>query len=230
MSYPFNYPTPKNANIQIFSAPNFTNVVPQQSKVSWVKPQGASFVWFTLIGAGGAGDITSGGGSGAVTNCMVPAFLIPDELNVSVGKGGYPGAADGTLTGIYYSAKGSYYLLTANGGLGSGSYTGGTASTSNYFSCIGFFQSIDGQAGSVGAVSASATTFLTGGGQAGGVTANYGYSYPSNGTGFFQMQPIIVGLGSTSNSSKSAGYGCGGALAASSNTFGGDGLCVIITW
>ena len=75
MSYPINYPTPQGANVQIFSEGGTTS--------DWVKPQGVSFVWFTLIGAGGAGANTAntGGGSGAVTNFMCPAFLIPDMLS-----------------------------------------------------------------------------------------------------------------------------------------------------
>jgi hypothetical protein len=44
MSYPINYPTPQNANVQVLYKTD-----------DWVKPQGASFVWFTLIGAGAGG-------------------------------------------------------------------------------------------------------------------------------------------------------------------------------
>lgn len=233
MSYPFNYPTPTNANIQIFYEPAPTN-----ANGTWVKPQGASFVWFTLIGAGGAGGDTFGGGSGAVTNCMVPAFLMPDQLNIQIGAGGNTtsSSADGGSTIVYYKTKTSNYsLLTANGGLNGAGPSGGsgaTASTSNYFSCMGFYQSIAGAPGSTGVTSASTTTFLSGGGGASGVTANYGYSYTGNGTGFFQLQPIIVGLGSTSNASKNSGIGCGGGVStgAGSYTNGGNGLCVIITW
>jgi hypothetical protein len=79
MSYPINYPTPQGANIQIFESGGTTS--------DWVKPQGASFVWFTLIGGGGSGSGTQGGGSGAITNCMVPAFLIPDVLQINVSSG-----------------------------------------------------------------------------------------------------------------------------------------------
>jgi hypothetical protein len=68
MSYPLNYPTPQNANVQMFYAGEFTG-----GTQTWVKPQGASFVWFTLIGAGGAGDTITGGGSGA-TGLIVLAY------------------------------------------------------------------------------------------------------------------------------------------------------------
>ena len=218
MSYPINYPTPQGANIQYFYAGGQTD---------WVKPQGASFVWFTLIGAGGGGDgSTTGGGSGAVTNCMVPAFLIPDSLQISVGLGGAVGA-NGGQTSVQYYNKAQYVLLTANGGAVTGS--AGTASTSNFFSCMGFFQSIAGQNGTGSNNTASATTFLSGGSGNGLATsANYGYSTDAVvGNGFFQMQPIIVGVGSGGSSQTGqGGIGCGGVL----NGAGGNGLVVIITW
>lgn len=218
MSYPINYPTPQGANVQIFREGNTTS--------DWVKPQGASFVWFTLIGAGGGGDgSTIGGGSGAVTNFMGPAFLIPDVLTVSIGRGGTAGV-NGTNSVVGYRLKATtaYDLLTANGGTAGGA--GGTVSAANYFSCMGFFQSIAGQAGAGGDVLASSSTFLSGGGSpAGFLNSNYGYSLPiGNYSGTFQLQPIIVGLGGLGTGA--GGAGCGGGRAGK----GGDGLVVIITW
>jgi hypothetical protein len=222
MSYPINYPTPQGANVQIFKTP-YSNGAGYQR---WTKPQGVSFVWFTLIGGGAGGDGGSnGGGSGAVTNCMVPAFLIPDNLAVLVGTGGNPaGTANGTGTYISYIEKNSsgYDLLTAQGGISGGS--GGAAMSANSFTAMGFFQSIAGQAGISGAVTASSTTFLSGGSGTNPTTANYGYVADTS--GFFQMQPIIVGVGGTNNSSAPAGVGCGGGLVGK----GGNGLVVIITW
>jgi hypothetical protein len=201
MSYPINYPTPQQANVQIFNAGSSTT--------SWVKPQGASFVWFTLIGAGGTGS-GGAGGTGAVTNCLVPAFLIPDELQISVGT-------PSVDTSVNYVSKATYNLLTArSGNIGSG----GTATNSNFFSAAGLFQSIGGQAGNVG--TPSTTTFLSGGIMSGNNTANYGYSTAT--IGFFQTQPIMVGVGG-SNTGK-GGIGCGGGSSGS----GGNGLVVIISW
>lgn len=231
MSYPINYPTPQNANVQIFTAQAPAGVT--RFNQTWIKPQGASFVWFTLIGggqAGSAGDAT-GGGSGAVTNFMCPAFLIPDELSIVVGNGGAGSAgASGGATGVYYQQKdgSGYVLLQANPG-GGGTFAGGTASTSNYFSAMGFFQSVAGQNGSGGTVNPSATTFLSGGGAgANNVNANYGYT--NDGTsGWFQTQPIIVGVGGRGQTANSiGGIGCGGGSTGSSP--GGPGLCIIITW
>lgn len=239
MSYPFNYPTPQNANIQIFREGG--------SSSDWVKPQGASFVWFTLIGGGGGGFKTgtfnsqSGGGSAAVTNFMGPAFLMPDVLRVNVGAGGINSTSTATAGGastVIYQQKNTtgYTLLTANGGgagiSGSGG-AGGAASTSNYFTAMGFFNSVAGQAGQNGsAITPSATTFLSGGtGQGYQVQANYGYSTAPSGysDGFFMMQPIMVGVGSVQNGNAGTGCGAGGGATGAGGK-GGDGLVVIITW
>jgi hypothetical protein len=255
MSYPINYPTPQNANIQIFNANLSTST--GAGNFCWVKPQGASFVWFTLIGAGGGGagsdgaSFGGGGGSAAVLNCMVPAFLIPDELTIVVAQGGLGGPTGGNAgstggsTRISYSDGTSYTLLNCrggNGGIVGSPGTGGIVSASNYFSCMGFYQSVAGQdGGGASSVSASATTFLSGGAQpgVGGVAANYGYTTGggSKQQGFFQTQPMIVGLGGgTDTSTKAAigGIGCGGGgsdIATSpAGGNGGNGLVVIITW
>ena len=237
MSYPINYPTPQGANIQIFKNGGTTS--------DWVKPQGASFIFVTLIGSGGSGGNGStsvgggGGGSGAVTNYMGPAFLIPDVLRVYVGKSSLTAAAADASTLTYQQKDGTgYLLLNANGGVTGAAAVvtggaGGAADVSNYFSCMGFFQSIAGQAGTAGTSgaagvdqTASATTFLSGGaggagGDAGstggGVTANYGYVLPpttAGGTvgrdGIFQMQPIIVGSGGTGGTWQTTSVGSAG--------------------
>ena len=213
MSYPINYPTPQGANVQIFNAP--TNSA-SNSLASWTKPQGASFVWFTLIGNGGLGNGTTGGGSGAVTNFMCPAFLIPDSLSIKVGT------TNSNDTVILYRQKNTtgYTLLQANGTIG---ISGAGANTANAFAAMGFYQSIAGQNGSSTSITASATTFLSGGG-ASTITANYGY-LQSSGSGIFQMQPIIVGVGGSDVGKGNIGGG-GGSV----NGVGGNGMVVIITW
>lgn len=226
MSYPINYPTPQNADVQIFNAPALAGAA--RFNQTWVKPQGASFVWFTLIGGGEAGNSSGGvgGASGAVTNFLCPAFLIPDELQVVVGLGGTTSSGNGTA--VYYQQKAGtgYVLLQANPG---GGGFGGTASTSNYFTAMGIFQSVAGQDGSGGTVNPSATTFLSAGsGGVNDVNANYGYVNSST-SGWFQTQPIIVGVGGRGQTPGSrGGIGCGGGSATSSP--GGNGLCIIITW
>lgn len=154
MSYPINYPTPQGANVQIFRGGDI-----QTSQVgtrAWVKPQGASFVWFTLIGAGGGGggsafntsDVAiyfgGGGASGNVTNFMCPAFLLPDALKIKVGNGGNGGSsgsndstgtsgAAGQPTQVFYQQKNDngYELLIATGGdPGSGANAGASSNGS----------------------------------------------------------------------------------------------------
>lgn len=229
MSYPINYPTPQNANVQIFYGSKSGVVNDGSITQDWVKPQGASFVWFTLIGAGGNGNgVDTGGGSGGVTNFMCPAFLVPDRLTVYVGE-----SFNGSNTQIVYQEKdtGGYQLLAALTGT---TITGGSAVGQNAFAAMGFYQSIAGQNGS-STVAASATTFLSGGGSATGTsTSNYGYSSGPVGagtdrSGFFQFQPIIVstgGFGGTITGIATGGIGSGGGVAG----IGGNGLVVIITW
>ena len=213
MSYPINYPTPQGANIQIFSQGGATS--------DWIKPQGASFVWFTLIGAGGPGQGSTGGGSGTVTNFMCPAFLIPDVLRVYVTAS--PSVSDSTKI-IYQQKDGTgYTLLSAEAATNA---IAGTAMTANAFTAMGFFQSIAGQGGVSGGQSASATTFLSGGSGNTGLTANYGYIIAPGSNGIFQMQPIIVGAAAPG--AGKGGIGCGSG--STNTTSGGDGLAVIITW
>jgi hypothetical protein len=150
MSYPINYPTPQGANVQIFRGGGND----QTGRNDWVKPQGASFVWFTLIGAGGGGGggfmddsdpanpiytPAGGGASGGVTNFMCPAFLLPNVLQIAVGAGGNGGGAGSTTggvasagdigqsTGVYYQQKAgsNYEIAIAFGGGGGGQASSG---------------------------------------------------------------------------------------------------------
>jgi hypothetical protein len=151
MSYPINYPTPQGANVQIFWGGDIQNS--SSGTRDWVKPQGASFVWFTLIGAGGGGGgscystgdsllyFGGGGASGNVTNFMCPAFLMPDQLKIRIGNGGNGGGSGpdnstgtagtaGQSTEVLYQQKNNlgYQLLIASGGGAGGAASGGLAS------------------------------------------------------------------------------------------------------
>jgi hypothetical protein len=98
--------------------------------------------------------------------------------------------------------------------------------TANPFGASGFFQSVQGQNGDTGNQLASTTTFLSGGADANTetVTANYGYFVPGNGSGFFQMQPIIVGAGGSA--AGRGDIGCGGGA----DSVGGPGFVLIASW
>jgi hypothetical protein len=205
----FNIPSKTKADVQFF----------YQDAV-WTKPRGASFIYMMLIGGGGNGNGTLGGGSGAVTRWMGSAVNVPDNLVI------HPSTGDADNTTVSYRGTTVTTLLTANAATTS---TGGTASTATPFATTGFFASTAGQIGSSGNPSASATTFLGHSGAGGGtVTANYGYTANSASQSFFMIQPIIVGCGISSASAKNGAIGCGGSGSASS--LGGDGLVIIASW
>jgi hypothetical protein len=251
MSYPINYPTPQGANVQIFNF-CYRSDFPLQV---WTKPQGASMVWITLIAGGGGGGGTDGtvsyrgGGSSAVNNLMIPAFLIPDKLEITVGGGGAgAGGAGGTGSNgdnTYLFCAGQIVMQATKGnGGGTTTAAGGTASGASALTAAGFFQSVAGQAGVTSTNSASTTTFLSGGGSQGAQTANYGYNngVGDGGVGYFQMSPIIIGVGGNTSSDgfnspyAKGGIGCGGGGSSNSlaipiaGSDGGNGLAVIITW
>jgi len=252
MSYPINYPTPQNANVQIFRGGD-ANTTAHVSTRAWVKPQGASFVWFTLIGAGGGGGGNfqdSGGpqwypgGSGAsgnVTNFMCPAFLLPDMLQVAVGKGGTGGAdavdtaasdgLSGESTQIIYQQKNGigYQLLLATGGGGGGGANfgvgaGGAGQAGDQggpMTAAGFYNSTDGTNGIVGGNTTGYvnTTFLMGGNgdssPATVITGHYGYT-ATNASGYSQLSPIPITISRTAISqaggkASSQSFGCGGS-------------------
>jgi len=242
MSYPINYPTPQGANIQIYKEGGSTS--------DWVKPQGASFVWFTLIGSGGGGGVNdgnlgSGGGSGAITNFMCPAFLIPDVLTVKVGLGSNYGSS-GTATQIIYQQKDGtgYILLYANGGAsgqtfgqgGSGG-GGGAAQSEGAFTAMGFLNSQNGASGANWDASGgtASDTFLSGGNSDTVSTGYYGYVSQESQGGYFQMQPIITTVPPARNQlvgTPATAIGCGGSNNGSGAgaSKGGNGMAVIITW
>jgi hypothetical protein len=243
----FGFPTPQGSNYQEFYGGNTTR--------DWIKPRGASMVRMLLIGAGaggrngttGAGG--SGGGSGAVTFWIGPAIFIPDQLRISVGAGGAGGVGGGDTSVIYQRSNSSvgYTLLTASGAV---SNTAPAAFTNNYFGASGIFKSTAGQNGAFAgsAITASTTTFLSGGGGAGNGTAtaggnvacNYGYPTISGGAGttggngadgFFLTQPIMIGVGgaggggsaTTGGNGGKGGIGCGGGGGAVGSVAGGVG-------
>ena len=249
----FGFPTPQGANYQEFYGGGTVR--------DWIKPRGASMVRMLLIGAGGGGgnDGGGGGGSGAVTQWIGPAIFIPDVLQISVGKGGDVNVGAGTATTIIYQAKNGtgYTLLTANFGQNAG--LGGAASTNNFFGAAGIFKSIAGQDGAsvASSITASTTTFLSGGAggansiaAGGNVACNYGYPTISGGAsstngrpGFFLTQPIMVGAGgsggggsaSAGGNGGNGGIGCGGGgggtpVGTGKGGRGGDGAVFIWSW
>lgn len=216
----FNIAKPQGCDIQTFYADQGASTV---RKYSWLKPRGVSNIYMLLIGGGSPGDGSTGGSSGAVTVWYGSAQNVPDSLIVTPGRGGTSTVPVGSDSFIYIlTSAGAQNVLNADGAPSTG--VAGPAMTANRFAASGFFQSVAGQAGSSGVLAASGTTFLSGGGPTGGVTANYGYSVANN-AGFFFMQPIIVGVGGSGGNR--GGIGCGGGL---NSGLGGQGMVLIASW
>ena len=173
-----------------------------------------------LIGGGGNGGAGDGGGSGTVTVWYGAAQHVPDSLSVAVAAG-----SGGSTRVLYQDSSGFIALLSADS---ANNAAAGLVMNPNEFTASGFFTSTAGQAGSTSTVAASTTTFLSGGANGAGnsVTANYGYSVPGNGSGFFQMQPIIVGCGGSENGNGGIGCGGGGLI----TSLGGPGFALIASW
>ena len=210
------------ADVQIFYGSGGTTVA--QCQRSWNKPKGVSHIYMMLIGGGAAGNgVDTGGGSGAVTVWYGAAQNVPDSLVVIASS---IGATFASTVSARVSNSGTTptALLTANSSTG----TSGAAVTAvPLFAASGFYQSVAGQDGSTSVPrTASATTFLGGGGYGGPSTGNYGYITNTGAatTGYFMLQPIIVGVGGAVGGQSAVG--CGGGY----NGTGGPGLVLIASW
>jgi hypothetical protein len=216
--FPFPIAKPQKCDIQTFYGMDDGNLSTQV----WNKPVGVSHVYMLLIGAGGNGDGTNGGGSGAVTVWYGAAQHVPNNLIVVV-----PNNSNGYNTTVFYNGKANYQiLLVANNGSGA---VAGSGNTPGPFGASGFFKSIAGQDGTSSANTASTTTFLSGAGTGSTSTSNYGYvnkqAAPNYTHGYFLMQPIIVGVAGINDGD--GGIGCGGAAASAK---GGPGMVLIASW
>jgi len=184
-----------------------------------------------LIGPGGRGSASAGGSSGGVTVWYGAAQNIPDTLCISI-----PIPDGSTSTEIQYLAATGTRVVILRAAPGGSTPTAAPAVASNYFSASGFYTSTAGQAGASGSQSASTTTFLSGGGngtpESGSqVVANYGYA--TQGNGYFQLQPVIVGVGAFGNTSSStkAGIGCVGPPRSGGDfKYSGYGFVLIASW
>lgn len=214
--YPFNYPTPQGAQLDIFDAPpSPTTNIPG---VSWVKPPNAGMVWITAIGAGGGGGTGSGngtffgygggGGGGAILNVVMPAIFCPPELTIQIGIGGSTGVDIQTPTStiIYYKNQ---VMLTASSGANGANATastatangaggaGGTASTSvlaDWLDALVISEATSGAAGTTGSAAQvlSTTTCIIGGasGSATSYNGQYGYVATGNSPGLLTFGPL----------------------------------------
>lgn len=175
---------------------------------TWQKPAGINFVYGLLIGPGtgggggysfGAGTAGGGGGGGipgAVTQFVQPAYLMPDTIIVSVGRGGKGGAAGtaGTLPNNYTTT-----LLYPTKVLGNTNY--GANVNTIYAATTGFYGYSGTQSGRAGSAVAGGN-----GGSAGG----------SLGT---TQQPGIAGFSNFVTNAALTGFNGGFAAAGTAATF-----------
>ena len=162
--FPFPIAKPQKCDIQTFYGSNASGGTNRNAR-SWSKPVGVSHVYMMLIGGGAYGDGITGGGSGSVTVWYGAAQHVPNWLLI------FPSTAASDSYVAFNSS--SNILLIAQG---ANSSTGAPATAAGPFAASGFYKSTAGQDGVSGSVTASATTFLSGGGATGNnVTANYGY-------------------------------------------------------
>lgn len=210
-----------NANVQFFYGTGTAGAAGQGGAV-WNKPPGVSQVYMLLIGGGGNNAASAGGSSGAVTTWWGSAQNVPDILNITASPG------DSVDTRVQYRGSNGLNILLSAGAATTS--TAGAAMAANQFTASGFFQSVAGQ--TQPGTTASTTTFLNAGHGVGGTAAvsQYGYtsgSPASNGSGggYFQLQPIIVGVGG--HRQVNGGLGCGGGGTAG---IGGPGLVIIAAW
>ncbi len=198
------------ADVQFFYGARQAN-----SRYSWNKPVGTTFVYIMLIGGGGAGDLsTQGGGSGSIAVWFGPAKNIPNALTVSFSTSV---VAVSTLdrTGldiIFRTAPAS-------------TVTGGVATTADGYWASGFYNFTAGENGSTSNVGASQTTFLSRGGTSSPVVGNYGNTTTSG--GFLRISPIISGVSAANNTGSNASYGNGVYYTDGSPT---PGMAIIASW
>lgn len=217
--FPFPIAKPQKCDIQTFYGANDAGGV---QTFTWNKPVGVSHVYMMLIGAGGNGDGTNGGGSGAVTVWYGAAQHVPNSVYITPGS-----AANSNSSRVFvWFTNTDKNLLLATSASGA---VAGSGDTPGPFAASGFYKSTDGQNGTSSANSASTTTFLSGAGTGSTSTSNYGYVNKQAVTnythGYFLMQPIIVGVAGINDGN--GGIGCGGAAASAK---GGPGMVLIASW
>jgi hypothetical protein len=210
---------------------------------TWSKPRNAKMLQIFCLGAGASGANNNyqvngtagfggtGGGSGAISRLLIPAFLLPDTLYIQPGLGGprtttpTAGGQNGIAgTATYVSLQPNTgttnVILQANGGTGGGiaggGGAGGTAITlaSLAFSNLGMGTTSvgvtaggGGNGGDGGSLTALATTIVTGGGGGGGKAA----TITSGKGGSIIASPYILTStvlgGQSVGQSGAAGYG-----------------------
>jgi hypothetical protein len=229
---------------------------------TWSKPRNAKFIEIFCLGggAGGAHPILNagalvgggGGGSAGIARGLIPAFLLPDNLYILVGKGGLGattsngsgGVGSISYVGLQPSTSEQTLICKSStaapqgGSSTGGSGAGGTISVPalSAFGNLGLFTVIAGVAGSAGgantgAVGASqaalATNLTTGGAGGGGKSASVTAS-GGNITAATAILTSQVNGGVTAGQNGDSGYGtlqpfCGTGGAGGASILTGQG-------
>jgi hypothetical protein len=171
---------------------------------TWSKPRNAKMIEIFCLGGGGGGASVfdsgnsnggGGGASGGIVRGLIPAFLLPDNLYILVGKGGLgpstistPGGTGGvSYVGLQPSTSEQTLICkssTTEAGGGNTNTAPGAAPTISVvtlsaFGNLGLFTAIAGVVGSSGdggtgngsSQAALSTSLVTGGGGGGGRSA-----------------------------------------------------------
>lgn len=187
-------------------------------QTDWIavkKPIGVNFCWIRCQGGGAAGTIGAaaalgvlanggaGGGSGATTDQIFPAWVLPETFFVAPGFGGkFGGSANGGIS--YVSASQSVVaanLILMSGAAGASGATAGTVMTAGSGAVLSNLGLIKGNVHSTAGAPGGA-----GGSGAAGTGASWGIS--------------------TINTFTSGGAG-GGGTSAANTTFAGGALTVV---
>jgi hypothetical protein len=160
---------------------------------TWNKPRNAKFIEIFCLGGGAGGSIAvigaggtnggDGGGASGIVRGIIPAFLLPDNLYILVGKGGAGstqnntagGVGDISYIGLQPSTSEQTLICKSSTSNPSNSFIGATISTVSLsaFGNLGLFTALAGVGGSsgtsgTGASQAALGTSLITGGSAGG--------------------------------------------------------------
>lgn len=183
---------------------DFTHIVSQQQTTTifyatgnwqtWNKPRNAKMIEIFCLGGGAGGSIAvigaggrnggNGGGASGIVRGIIPAFLLPDNLYILVGKGGAGSTQNNTnggVGGISYiglqpSTSEQTLICKSSTSTPNNSAVGATISTVSLsaFGNLGLFTALAGVGGSSGTSGAGAsqaalgTSLVTGGAAGGG--------------------------------------------------------------
>lgn len=199
----------------------------------WTVPAGVTSVDALVVGGGGGGAgntsasyVSAGGAGGGGGAYLASALAVSDSVTVTVGTGGYGGAANSVTTGTFggQGTTSAFGVITGGGGGGAGNDSGSSLARQN------------GLAGTAGGSGGGATNFLnssTYGSAGAGNSVTFGGTTYSGQTGY-AGGAYISGLGTAGpgggtrgaanpSSTYAAGAGFTSSINGTSTTYGAGG-------